>query len=69
MDPRDHDIYKTMISLGGGGNPSTQEAEEWISGFEARLVYRVSSRTGSIATEKPCLKNQKRDVDFSVVPS
>ena len=26
--------------------------------FEASLVYRVSSRTGSKATEKPCLKKQ-----------
>ena len=25
-----------------------------ICEFEASLVYRVSSRTGSIATEKPC---------------
>jgi hypothetical protein len=26
-------------------NPSTQKADQWISEFEASLVYRVSSRT------------------------
>ena len=28
--------------------------------FEASLVYRASSRTGSIATEKPCLEKNKK---------
>ena len=28
--------------------------------FEDSLVYRVSSRTGSTATEKPCLEKQKQ---------
>ena len=28
--------------------------------FEATLVYRASSRTGSNATEKPCLENLKK---------
>ena len=27
---------------------------------EASLVYRASSRTGSKATEKPCLQKQKK---------
>ena len=28
--------------------------------FKASLVYRVSFRTGSKATEKPCLEKQKQ---------
>ena len=30
--------------------------------FEASLIYRVSSRTGAKATEKPCLKEGVKDV-------
>ncbi|CAO2577223.1 hypothetical protein LEMLEM_LOCUS19 [Lemmus lemmus] len=30
--------------------------------FKASLVYRASSRTGTKATEKPCLKKQKREM-------
>ena len=30
--------------------------------FKASLVYRVSSRTGSIATEKPCLRKRQKKV-------
>ena len=40
--------------------------------FEASLIYKVSSRTGSKATEKPCLEKknyllflQKTPVQFS----
>ena len=29
--------------------------------FEASLVCRASSRTGSKATEKPCLEKQKKE--------
>jgi hypothetical protein len=31
-----------------------------ISEFDASLVYRVSSRTAKIYTEKPCLKKKKK---------
>jgi hypothetical protein len=39
--------------LGGRGR--------WISGFEASLVYKVSSRTARASyTEKPCLEKPKK---------
>ena len=42
-------------------NPSTQKAEAVdLCEFEASLVYRASARTGSKATEKPCLEKPKR---------
>ena len=42
-------------------NPRTQEAEACdFYEFKASLVYRVSSRTGSKATEKPCLEKQNK---------
>ena len=35
--------------------------DRWISEFEASLVYRASSRTGSKATEKHYLEKQKQN--------
>ena len=29
--------------------------------FKASLVYKVSSRTAKVVTEKPCLKNIQRE--------
>ena len=41
-------------------NARTWEAEETdLCEFKASLVYSASSRTGSKATEKPCLKKPK----------
>jgi hypothetical protein len=37
-------------------DPSTQEADMWISEFETSLVYRASSRT---VKQKLCLKKKK----------
>ena len=42
-------------------NPSTQQAETVdLCEFDTSLVYRVSARTGSKATEKPCLEKSKK---------
>ena len=38
-------------------DPSTQEADMWISEFETSLVYRASSRT---VKQKLCLKKKKK---------
>ena len=38
-------------------NPRTEETKDSCE-FEANMVYRVSSRTLSLATEKPCLQKQ-----------
>jgi hypothetical protein len=38
----------------------------WISVFEARLVYRVSSRIAEGYTEKPCLKKPKNKKSFII---
>jgi hypothetical protein len=58
---------KKYLKLAGGWavvahacNPSTWEAEAWISEFEASLVYRVSSRMARIAQRNPVLKNQNK---------
>ena len=40
--------------------PAVGGKDRWISEFEASLVYRASSRTGSKATEKPCLEKPGR---------
>ena len=41
-------------------NSSTQgQKQADLCEFEASLAYRVSSRTGSKVTEKPCLKKTK----------
>jgi hypothetical protein len=44
--------------LGGRGR--------WISEFEARLVYKVSSRTVRATQRNPVLKNQKKKKNPSV---
>ena len=49
-------------------NPSTREAEAGGSlEFEASLIYRASSRTGSKTKEKSCLKRQTKIVIAAVV--
>ena len=54
-----------MIWLGNGGAPLLilalgRQRQADLCEFEARLVYRVSSRTGFGATEKPCLEKQNK---------
>ena len=41
-------------------NPSRRQTQVDLCEFAASLVYRENSRTGSKATEKPCLKKQKQ---------
>jgi hypothetical protein len=41
-------------------NPSTWEAERWISEFEASLVYKSEFQDSQGNTEKPCLKKFKK---------
>jgi hypothetical protein len=59
-------IFQTKNSLSHWGmvvhasNPSAQEAEAGRSEVKARLVYRLSSRTGSGCAEKPCLTKQSK---------
>ena len=38
-----------------------RQRQEDLCEFEASLVYTVSSRTGSIATEKPYLEKPKKE--------
>ena len=45
-------------------NPSTQEAEAELCEFEASLVYKVSSRTGSKARETLFQKKQTKDASI-----
>ena len=41
-------------------NPSNwRQRQADLCEFETSLVYRVSSKTGSKATQSPCLKNQQ----------
>jgi hypothetical protein len=48
---------KTQAVMGLAFDPSTWEAE---AECEASLVYRMSSRTASTHTKKPCLKNKQK---------
>jgi hypothetical protein len=41
-------------------NPSTREAERWISEFEASLVYKVSSRTARATQRNPVSRKTKK---------
>ena len=49
-------------------NPSTwRQRQADLCEFEASLVYRASSRTGSKATEKPCLdKTAKKEKESKI---
>ena len=38
-----------------------RQRQEDLCEFEASLIYRVSSRTGSRATEEPCLEKIKKN--------
>ena len=44
---------------GTGWQLSSSKRQEDLCEFKASLVYRVSSRISSKATEKPCLKKPK----------
>ena len=50
--------------MGDGGTclgKHGKQRQEDLCDFEASLVYRVSSRTGCKATEKPCLEKTKQN--------
>ena len=40
-------------------NPCKQKQAD-LCEFEASLIYRASSRTDGVATEKPCLEKQNK---------
>jgi hypothetical protein len=40
--------------------PALGGRDRWISEFEARLVYKVSSRTARTIQRNPVSKNQKK---------
>ena len=48
-------------NMPGSGGVLGRQRQGDLCEFEARLVYRVISRTDSIATGKPCLKNKNKN--------
>ena len=48
---------KSQKALGEGSGSPSRDGD--LCEFKVTLVYRASSRTGSKATEKPCLKKYK----------